>query len=101
QLRQFVKRTALRRLGRAQLLRNVAVALGNSGDARALPALAHLSAHAQPLVRGHAAWGLARLAALGAITPAAARAAIKTHHADEPDEAARAEQAAALAELDG
>jgi epoxyqueuosine reductase len=101
QLRQFVKRTALRRLGRAQLLRNVAVALGNGGDARAKDALVHLLANASPLVRGHAAWGLARLATLGAIGRDDARAAIRTTEAAETDDDARAEAAAALADLDG
>jgi epoxyqueuosine reductase len=100
QLRQFVKRTALRRLGRQQLLRNVAVALGNTGDARARDALVHLLADSHALVRGHAAWALARLVALGAITPGVARAAIRAREAAETDDDARAEQAAALADLD-
>jgi epoxyqueuosine reductase len=63
QLRQFVRRTALRRVPQAVLLRNVAVALGNTGDARAVPALRRLAGHRSPLVREHAAWALARLAA--------------------------------------
>jgi HEAT repeat protein len=41
----------------------VAVALGNSGDARARPHLERLARHEDALVREHAAWGLARLAA--------------------------------------
>jgi epoxyqueuosine reductase len=62
QLRHFVKRTALRRAPRDQIRRNVAVALGNSADPRAVPALVGLLASSSPLVRGHAAWGLGELA---------------------------------------
>jgi epoxyqueuosine reductase len=62
QYRRFVKRSALRRLHRAQLLRNVCVALGNAGDAAAIPALrAALATEKSALVRGHAAWALGRL----------------------------------------
>jgi epoxyqueuosine reductase len=61
QLRQFVKRTALRRISRAQLLRNVCVALGNLGDARAVPALTARLADPSPLVREHAAWALEQI----------------------------------------
>ncbi|HTR52953.1 MAG TPA: tRNA epoxyqueuosine(34) reductase QueG [Kofleriaceae bacterium] len=64
QLRQFVKRTALRRVSRESLLRNVAVALGNTGSREAVPALAALLEHASPIVRGHAAWALGELGAL-------------------------------------
>ena len=62
-LRQLAKRTALRRISRAVLLRNVAVALGNTGAAAAIPALVGLLAHRSPLVRAHAVWGLGRLGA--------------------------------------
>jgi epoxyqueuosine reductase len=42
-------------------LRNVAVALGNSGDRSAVPALVARLDHAEALVRGHVAWALGRL----------------------------------------
>jgi epoxyqueuosine reductase len=61
QFRQFVKRTALRRVHREQLLRNVCVALGNAGDRAAVPALRQALADRHPLVRAHAAWALGRL----------------------------------------
>jgi epoxyqueuosine reductase len=61
QLRRFIKRTALRRAPRRTILRNVAIGLGNSRDPRAFPALVHLLAHSDALVRGHAAWALAEL----------------------------------------
>jgi epoxyqueuosine reductase len=60
QLRQRVKRTALRRIPRAVLLRNVAVALGNTRDPGAVPSLVALLADREPLVRAHAAWALAQ-----------------------------------------
>ena len=62
QLRHFVKRTALRRSPREQIMRNVAIALGNSRDVRAHAPLLQLLAHRHPMVRGHAAWGLGQLA---------------------------------------
>jgi len=67
QLRQLVKRTALRRVPRDVLLRNVAVALGNTHDPRAIPALVALLGHRAPLVRGHAVWALAELGAGGVL----------------------------------
>jgi epoxyqueuosine reductase len=63
QLRQFVKRTSMRRIPREVLLRNVAVALGNTGSPDAIPALEVLLADRAPLVRAHAVWALARLGA--------------------------------------
>jgi epoxyqueuosine reductase len=63
QLRQLVRRTALRRVPRDALLRNVAVALGNTGDPRAIPPLVALLGHRAPVVRGHAAWALGELGA--------------------------------------
>jgi epoxyqueuosine reductase len=54
--------TALRRAGRNRFVRNAAVALGNVGDARAIPALAGaLHGDPDPTVRGHAAWALGRI----------------------------------------
>jgi len=54
--------TALRRAGRNRFVRNAAVALGNVGDARAIPALASaLHGDPDPTVRGHAAWALGRI----------------------------------------
>ena len=55
---QRYSRTPIARIGRRRLLRNVAVALGNWGDARAVPALTRALNASAPLVRGHAAWAL-------------------------------------------
>ena len=54
--------TALRRAGRDRFVRNAAVALGNVGDERAVPALAQaLHSDPDPTVRGHAAWALGQI----------------------------------------
>ncbi len=42
-------------------LRNLAVAMGNSGDVRLLPWLERIARHPDPIVREHAAWALERL----------------------------------------
>jgi epoxyqueuosine reductase len=63
QLRRFVRRTALRRVSREVLMRNVAVALGNTGSPDAIPALTALLRDRSPLVRSHAVWALAQLGA--------------------------------------
>ena len=76
QLRRFVRRTALRRIPREVLLRNIAVALGNTGSPDAIPALVALLGHARPLVRIHAAWALAQLGA---------HEVLATHAAHETD----------------
>jgi epoxyqueuosine reductase len=99
QLRQFVKRTSLRRVGRVQLLRNVAVALGNTADARAQPALEHLLGNASPLVRRHAAWALGHLAAGGVLPAAEIASLLRRARAADTDDDARGELDAAIARL--
>jgi epoxyqueuosine reductase len=60
--RRFVKRSALRRIGRVQLQRNAAVALGNTGAREAVEPLGRcLLENPSALVREHAAWALGRL----------------------------------------
>jgi epoxyqueuosine reductase len=82
---------AMKRAKREGLARNAAVALGNSGDRAAVPALIDaLRAHDAPLVRGHAAW------ALGHLGGQAARAALDRCRTTEPDTEVRAEIEAAL-----
>jgi epoxyqueuosine reductase len=61
--RETFATSPIRRAGREGFLRNVCVALGNRGDAAAVPALARaLAADPSPLVRGHAAWALGEIA---------------------------------------
>jgi epoxyqueuosine reductase len=61
QFSETFRRSAVKRTKRRGFLRNVCVALGNSGDPAAVPALVRALDHDEPLVRGHAAWALGRL----------------------------------------
>jgi epoxyqueuosine reductase len=62
QFRERFRRSPIRRAKRRGLLRNVCVALGNSGDPQAVPALIKALHDSEPLIRGHAAWALGRIA---------------------------------------
>ena len=55
------RRHPAKRAKRSGVLRNVAVALGNCGDQRAVRPLIYALADVEPLVQGHAAWALGRL----------------------------------------
>jgi epoxyqueuosine reductase len=55
------------RAKRRGFLRNVAVALGNIGNAEAVPALIHALDDEEPLVRGHGAWALGRIGTAEAV----------------------------------
>jgi epoxyqueuosine reductase len=87
---RFSRGSAVRRAGRAGFLRNVAVALGNWGSEEAVPALTRALEDAEPLVRGHAAWSLGRVAS------DRARAALTTRLVVETDDYVREELALAL-----
>ena len=56
--RRKFRGSAIKRAKRVGLQRNVCVALGNIGDARAIPALVDCMKRADALVRLHAAWAL-------------------------------------------
>ncbi len=83
------KGSPIKRAKRRGYLRNVAVALGNLGDAAAVPALAKALGDAEPLVRAHAAWALGRIR-----SPEACRA-LEAALAKETDPEVRAEILAA------
>jgi epoxyqueuosine reductase len=51
----------IKRIGRNRFVRNVAIAIGNSGDAALRPAAARLAADPDPVVAEAAAWAVARL----------------------------------------
>lgn len=53
--------TPILRAKRRGLLRNVCVALGNSRDERALPALRAAAADPEPLIAEHARWGIEQI----------------------------------------
>ncbi len=59
--RQVFAGSPVKRTGRDRFVRNVLVALGNSGDAEQAAAVAPLLGDPSPLVRGAAVWALARL----------------------------------------
>jgi epoxyqueuosine reductase len=59
---QRFRNSPVARAKRRGLLRNVAIAVGNWGDPGTLPFLVRALHDAEPLVRGHVAWALGRLA---------------------------------------
>jgi epoxyqueuosine reductase len=84
--RAFFSGSPIKRVGRARFLRNVLIAIGNSGDAALAAEAERLLGDPDALVRGAAVWALARLAPqrLVALQPA---------FAAEPDETVRQEWA--------
>jgi len=60
--RKRFRKSPVKRAKRRGLLRNVAVALGNWRSAEAVPALLEALDDDEPLVRGHSAWALGRIA---------------------------------------
>ena len=56
------ERSPIHQTTRDRFVRNVVVALGNSGSGEAVPALEKALRDASPLVRAHAAWALGRIA---------------------------------------
>lgn len=61
QFRERFRKTPLFRPGRPGLLRNAAIAAGNSGDVRFVPVLCEVLGDDEELVRGAAAWALGQL----------------------------------------
>ena len=59
--RTLFKKSAVKRIGRARFLRNVAIAIGNSAEPALAGAAEHLLDDPSPLVRGAAIWALGRL----------------------------------------
>jgi epoxyqueuosine reductase len=53
--------SAIKRIGRDRFVRNVLIALGNSGDARLAPDAERLLGDPAPIVRAMAVWALSRL----------------------------------------
>ena len=75
------RESPLARPGRAGLLRNAAIVLGNGRDPRAIDALSAALADASSLVRGAAAWALGRFDDPRALDALKARIAVE----DNPD----------------
>ena len=59
--RALFSKSAVKRIGRARFIRNVLIAIGNSGDAALAGEAERLLGDASPLVRGAAVWALGRL----------------------------------------
>ena len=59
--RALFTKSALKRIGRARFVRNVLIAIGNSGEAKLADEAERLLDDAAPLVRGAAVWALGRL----------------------------------------
>ena len=71
--RALFKKSPIKRIKRRGFLRNVCVALGNTGTADDLPALARAAEDPEPLIAEHAAWASARIrerATAGSVTAA-------------------------------
>lgn len=83
--------TAVLRATRRGLVRNAAVALGNTGNPAAVPSLRTALGDPDALVRAHVAWSLGR------IDDAPARSALERQRGIEPDLDVRAEIESALA----
>ncbi len=61
EFRALFRGTAITRARYSGFLRNVAIAMGNSGRPEFRPLLERLARHDDPVVREHSKWGLARL----------------------------------------
>ena len=61
QFRTLFSKTSIKRTGRDRFVRNVLIAIGNSGDANLAVEAERLLDDASPLVRGAAVWALSRL----------------------------------------
>ena len=76
----------IKRIGRDRFLRNVLIAIGNSGDAGLAEIARARLADPSPLVRAMAVWALGRL-----LDPAALARCARQHAPGEPDEAVASE----------
>jgi epoxyqueuosine reductase len=88
--RRMFAGTAVKRTGRDRFLRNVLIAIGNSGDASLAIHAERLLDDPAPVVRGAAVWAISRLVSVDALAALAAR------HPAEPDPEVREEWTAVL-----
>jgi epoxyqueuosine reductase len=88
--RSLFAKSAVKRIGRARFVRNVLVAIGNSGDANLAAEAELLIDDESPLVRGSAIW------ALGRLDRARLETCAKARRESESDPELSAEWAAAL-----
>jgi epoxyqueuosine reductase len=90
--RALFAKTTIKRTGRERFVRNVMIAIGNSGDPALADEAERLVADPAPLVRGAAIWALGRLA------PQRLAAIAAQHRAAEADAVVAHEWAVALGE---
>ncbi len=83
--RALFAKSPVKRTGRDRFVRNVLIAIGNSGDVTLAAQAESLLGDASPLVRGAAVWALARL------DPQRFAQLAATHQPHERDDAVRAE----------
>ena len=84
--RAMFTKSPIKRVGRDRFIRNVLIAIGNSGDASLAENARALLDDANPLVRGAAVWALSRLLPREEFTKLA-----QSHSLRETDEATRSE----------
>jgi epoxyqueuosine reductase len=84
--RTLFRGSPIKRVGRNRLVRNVLIAIGNSGDPALAAETERLLEDASPLVRAMAVWAFARLAGAKQFAAAAAK-----HQPDESDPEVRIE----------
>jgi epoxyqueuosine reductase len=90
--RALFAKSPVKRIGRARFIRNVLIAIGNSGDANLAGEAGCLLDDPSPLVRGAAIW------ALGRLDQAQLERAAASHRAGETDAEVIAEWTASLSE---
>ena len=88
--RERFRGSPVKRIGRGRFVRNVAIAIGNSGDPALAPLARNLTRDDDPLVRGAAVWALSRLADEPAFLAA---------RRDDPDPEVAREWAEGLADI--
>jgi epoxyqueuosine reductase len=93
--RGFFTKSPVKRIGRNRFIRNVLIAIGNSGDATLMSEAQRLLADESPVVRGAAIWALSQL------MPADEFSALATQLVDtEQDESVSDEWQLALSSSD-
>ncbi len=89
--RELFRGSPVKRTGRDRFVRNVLIAIGNSGEPRLAHEAERLLADASPLVRAMAVWALSRLVSQERLNALAA-----SHAGTEPDPDVNAEWASAV-----
>jgi epoxyqueuosine reductase len=87
--RELFRKSAIKRIGRDRFVRNVLIAIGNSGDKSLAAEAEHLLDDPSPLVRAMAVWALGRLKVVAAH-------AQRSAHETDPDVRAEWDEASAV-----